>query len=105
MADHTESAGMAGSISAHYDRFLNGIQRIRGYTLLEEGETLSLAFEPWFVESGNPFSVPCLRITFRRQGDRIALESFVVEEDDETRNVDLDAAHGALQAWMDSVSE
>ncbi len=104
-ADLANSAGLTGPISAPYEQFRSGIERIRGYNLLEEGDSLALAFEPWFVESGNPFAVPCLRIQFRRRGDRIVLEAFVVDEAGDSRTVDIEAAHDALQAWMDSVSD
>jgi len=92
-------------IAASYSRFTAGLDRVRGYCVTEEGESLSLAFEPWFVESGSPFAVPCMRITFRREGERIILERFVIEDADELRMVDLNAAHDALQAWMDCMAE
>jgi len=46
----------------------------------------------------------CVRITFHRVGDRILLDRFVIEDADETRSVNIDAAHDALQAWMDYMS-
>lgn len=103
-ADFSESPP-TDAVSAPYDRFRDGIQRIRGYTLLEEGDSMYLAFEPWFVESGSPYSVPCLRITFRRQGEWIVLQDFIVDEAGDARTVDIGAARDALQAWMDSVSD
>src|SRR5437879_13162663 len=84
-------------IAASYSRFTAGLDRVLGYCVTEEGDSLSLAFEPWFVESGSPFAVPCMRITFRREGERIILERFVIEDADEQRMLDLDAAHGPLQ--------
>jgi len=92
-------------IAASYSRFTAGLDRVRGYCVTEEGDSLSLAFEPWFVESGIPFAVPCMRITFRREGERIILERFVIEDADELRMLDLNAAHDALQAWMDCMAE
>ena len=92
-------------IAASYSRFTAGLNRVRGYCVTEEGDSLSLAFEPWFVESGSPFAVPCMRITFRREGERIALERFVIEDADEPRMLDIDAAHDALQAWMDCMAD
>jgi len=92
-------------IAASYSRFCEGLNRVRGYCVTEEGDSLSLAFEPWFVESGSPFAVPCMRITFRREGERIVLERFVIEDEDEPRMLDLDAAHDALQAWMDCMAD
>ena len=92
-------------IAASYSRFTAGLNRVRGYCVTEEGDSLSLAFEPWFVESGSPFAVPCMRITFRREGERIILERFVIEDADEPRMLDLDAAHDALQAWMDCMAD
>ena len=91
-------------VAAPYVRFSAGLQAVRGYRLDEDGDSLSLAFEPWFVESENPLSVPCVRITFHREGDRILLDRFVIEDADETRSVSVDAAHDALQAWMDYMS-
>lgn len=92
-------------IAASYARFCDGLSRVRGYCVTEEGDSLSLAFEPWFTESGSSFAVPCMRITFRREGERIILERFVIEDADEPRNLDIDAAHDALQAWMDCMSD
>src|SRR3989454_2399487 len=86
-------------IAASYSRFTAGLDRVRGYWETEEGDSLSLAFEPWFVESGSPFAVPCMRITFRREGERIILERVESEAADEPRMLGVDAAHGALQAW------
>jgi len=91
-------------VSAPYDRFCLGLRSMSGYALEQEGERLSLAFEPWFVESRQSSSVPCLRITFRKEGDRIVLETFVVEDRDDVTTVNLEAAHDALQAWMDCMS-
>lgn len=92
-------------VAAPYVEFSAGLQAVRGYRLDEDGDSLSLAFEPWFVESENPLSVPCVRIVFHRVGDRILLDSFVIEDADETRSVNIDAAHDALQAWMDYISD
>jgi len=92
-------------IAASYSRFTAGLTRARGYCVTEEGDSLFLAFEPWFVESGSPFAVPCMRITFRREGERIVLERFVIEDADEPRMLDIDAAHDALQAWMDCMAD
>jgi len=95
----------AEPIAASYSRFTAGLDRVRGYCVTEEGDSLSLAFEPWFVESGSPFAVPCMRITFRREGERIILERFVIEDADEPRMLDIAAAHDALQAWMDCMAD
>src|SRR2546425_9943564 len=91
-------------IAASYSRFTAGLDRVRGYCVTEEGDTLSLAFEPWFVESGSPFAVPCMRITFRRVGELIIRERFVYEDAGEARMLDLDAAHDALRAGMDCIA-
>ncbi len=102
MEDHRTSAGAGpGPVSASYQRFRAGLDRARGYDLHEQGDCLSLRFDPWFAESAPPSGEPCLRIQLRKEGDRIVLESFVVEADGEPRSVDLDAARDALQSWMD----
>jgi hypothetical protein len=95
---------VAETVSAPYESFRQGLCRIRGYCLQDEGDRLTLAFEPWFSESDEPYSVPCLRIDFRRRGDRIVLERFIVCDAGEEQPLDLEAAHDALQAWMDSMS-
>lgn len=92
------------AVSAPYEGFRQGLCRIRGYCVQDEGDRISLAFEPWFSESDRPSSVPCLRLEFRRIGDRIVLERFVVCDLGEERAMDLDAAHDALQSWLDYVS-
>src|SRR3989449_3585090 len=92
-------------IAASYSRFTAGLDRVRGYCVTEEGDSLSLAFDPWFVESGSPYAVPCMRITFRREGEQIVLEHFVIEDLDEPRMLNIDAAHDALQAWMDCMAD
>src|SRR5207245_5272973 len=45
-------------VAAPYVRFSAGLQAVRGYRLDEDGDSLSLAFEPWFVESDNPLPSP-----------------------------------------------
>jgi len=92
-------------IAASYSRFTAGLSRVRGYCVTEEGDSLSLAFEPWFTESGSSFAVPSMRILFRREGEQIILERFEIEDADEPRTVDIDAAHDALQAWMDCMAD
>ncbi len=92
------------AVSAPYEGFRQGICRIRGYCVDDEGGRIALAFEPWFTESDKPGSVPCLRLEFRRVGDRVVLERFVVCDQGEERAMDLEAAHDALQSWLDYVS-
>ena len=94
----------AESVSVPYEGFRQGLCRIRGYCLQDEGDRLSLAFEPWFVESEEPYAGPCLRLEFRRREDRIALERFVVCDAGQEMALDVEAAHDALQVWMDYVS-
>ena len=94
----------AEPVSAPYEGFRLGLCRIRGYCLQDEGDHLSLAFEPWFVESEEPCAVPCLCLEFRRRRDRIVLERFVVCDAGQDMPVDLESAHDALQLWMDCVS-
>jgi len=105
--DEARIRGDAGSepVFAAYRQFREGLEQVRGYYVQDEEHSLTLAFEPWFVESENPFSVPCMRITFRKVGERVVLESFVIEDGDGARTVDIDAAHDALQAWVDYMSE
>ncbi len=92
------------AISAPYEEFRQGLCRIRGYCLQDEGDRISLAFEPWFSESDRPNAVPCLRLDFRRTGDRVFLERFVVCDGTAEQPVDLEAAHDALQTWLDYLS-
>ncbi len=92
------------AISAPYEGFRQGLCRIRGYCIQDEGDRISLAFEPWFTEPDRPNSVPCLRLDFRRAGDRVFLERFVVCDGTDETSVNLDAAHDALQAWLDYLS-
>ncbi len=91
-------------VSAPYEGFRRGICRIRGYCVDDEGDRIALAFEPWFTESDRPGSVPCLRLEFRKVGNRAVLEKFVVCDQGEERAMDLVAAHDALQSWLDYVS-
>ncbi len=93
------------AVSADYARFRAGLARIQGCGLEEEGDRLSLAFEPWFLEGESRLSPPCLRLRFRRAGDRIVLESFTIEAENETRDVSVAAARDALQAWMDYTAD
>ncbi len=92
------------AISAPYEGFRQGLCRVRGYCVQDEGDRISLAFEPWSTESDRPWSVPCLRLDFRRIGDQVVLERFVVCDQGEERAMDLGAAHDALQAWLDCMS-
>lgn len=91
-------------MSAPYEGFLQGLCRIRGYCLQDEGDDLRLVFEPWFVGSEKPYAVPRLRLEFRNKEDRIVLERFVVYDAGRETRVDLEAAHDALQIWMDYMS-
>ena len=88
-------------ISAPATTFLSGLGKTLGYNVEADGKHLDVAFEPWSLEHENPFEVPCLRLHFRQEGERIILERFSISDDGEERVVDLDAARDALQAWMD----
>ena len=88
-------------ISAPASTFLSGLGKTLGYNVEADGEHLAIAFEPWSLEHEDPFEVPCLRLQFRQEGERIILERFLITDDGEERLVDLDAARDALQAWMD----
>jgi hypothetical protein len=92
------------AISASYEEFRDGLCRVRGYCLQDEGDRISLAFEPWFTESDRLNTVPCLRLDFRHVGDRVVLERFVVCDSTKEQPVDLDTAHDALQSWLDCIS-
>ncbi len=94
----------AEPVSAPDEGFRQGLCHIRGHCLQDEGDRLSLAFEPWFAESETPYEGPCLRLEFRRKEDRVFLERFVVCDAGQERPVDLEAAHDALQTWMDYLS-
>ena len=88
-------------ISAPATTFLSGLGKTLGYNVQADGEHLAVAFEPWSLEHEGPFQVPCLRLEFRQEGERIILERFSISDDGDERVVDLDAARDALQAWMD----
>ena len=98
--DMTETA-----ISAPARPFLAGLGKALGYSVQAEGERLAVAFEPWSLEHSDPYEMPCLRLSFRQDGDRVILESFTVSESGEERAVSLDAARDALQAWMDCMAD
>ncbi len=105
MAGGDAPAMAAEGISAPYESFRKGVLQVRGYAYVEEGDRLHLSFEPWFVDSVPCREIPCLRLTFRRDGDRIVLERFAVCDGREERPLDLEAAHDALQAWMDCMAD
>ena len=92
-------------ISAPATTFLAGLGKTLGYSVQSDGERLAVAFEPWSLEHAGPDEVPCLRLVFRLDGDRVVLESFVINDDGEERRVDLGAARDALQAWMDCMAD
>jgi hypothetical protein len=91
-------------ISAPASEFLTGLSQTQGYYVEANGDRVSVAFEPRSLEQVNPFDVPCLRLQFRQIEARIVLERFTIDNDGEERAVDLEAAHDALQAWMDSMA-
>jgi len=91
-------------ISAPATSFLAGLGRALGYSVQADGERLTVAFEPWSLEHADPYEVPCLRLMFRQDGDRVVLESFTISDDGEERRVDLEAARDALQTWMDCMA-
>lgn len=88
-------------ISAPYEKFCRGVGGLNGYSIEEDGDRVCLSFQPWFTESAKPWAEPSLRIEFRKEGNDVVLERFVVEEDDESRPIDIEAAHDAVQAWLD----
>src|SRR2546425_5520119 len=93
------------SISAPAGPFLAGLGKVLGYSVQADGERLAVAFEPWSLEHADPYGIPCLRLGFRQEGERIILESFTVSESGEEQPVSLEAAHDALQAWMDCMAD
>ena len=93
------------TISAPAGPFLAGLGKVLGYSVQADGERLAVAFEPWSLEHADPYEIPCLRLGFRQEGERIILESFTVSESGEERPVSLEAAHDALQAWMDCMAD
>src|SRR5439155_26517832 len=88
-------------ISAPATTFLSGLGKTLGYNVEADGNHLDVAFEPWSLEHGHLFEVPCLRLRFRQEGERIILERFSVSEDGEERVVDVEAARDRLWAGMD----
>lgn len=97
------AAAVPPTISAPYDRFREGIRQSLGYDLQEEGDRLVLCFSPWFTETTHPHREPCLWLHFRKEGDRVVLEEFLVEEEEGVRPMDIEAGRDALQAWMECV--
>src|SRR2546425_6827818 len=97
-----EQGGSGGAspepIAASYSRFTAGLSRVRGYCVTEEGDSLSLAVEPWFTESGSSYAVPCMRIMFRREGEQIILERFEIEDADHRRTVNIEPPHEPFKA-------
>jgi len=94
----------AEAITAPYARLKAGLGKIRGYSLQDTQDHILLAFEPDLVEAPGQ-NVPCLRIVFRKSGDRVVLEKFVLCDGDAETPLDLDAAHDALQAWVDWMAD
>lgn len=94
----------AAEISAPASEFLTGLSRTQGYDVQSEGERVTVSFEPWSLEQVDPFDVPCLRLRFRHVDGRIVLERFTIDEEGGYRDINLEAAHDALQAWMDSMA-
>lgn len=92
-------------ISAPATGFLSGLEKALGYSLEPDGGRVAVAFEPWSLEHEDAFDVPCLRLEFRQEGERVVLERFTISDNGEDRTVDLGAARDALQAWMDFMSD
>lgn len=92
-------------ISAPASRFLTGLGKTQGYSVQAHEELVTVAFEPWSLEQVNPFDIPCLRLQFRQVDGRIVLERFSIDNEGEEQIVNLEAAHDALQAWMDSMAD
>lgn len=91
-------------ISAPATEFLTGLSETQGYDIQVEGDSVTVAFEPWSLEQVDPFDIPCLRLRFRNEDGRIVLRRFTIDDGDGDRVVNLEAAHDALQAWMDSMA-
>lgn len=94
----------APPIQVPYAKLHEGFLHLRSYSVENLPDRILLAFEPENVEAPDQ-RVPCLRIVFRKEGDLAILEKFSVLDGDEERAVDLDAAHDALKAWVDWMSD
>src|SRR5437899_4574462 len=46
----------------------------RSYSVQADGGHLAVAFEPWSLEHADPYEIPCLRLLFRQDGERVVLE-------------------------------
>jgi len=92
-------------ISGTAKTFLSGLGNTQGYSVHADGDRMTIAFEPWSLEHEGAFAVPYLRLQFRWQGERVVLERFTISDEGEERVVELDAAHDALQAWMDYMAD
>ena len=92
-------------VSAPATTFLSGLGTTLGYSVHADGERLAVAFEQWSIEHEGPFDVPCLRLRFRQEGERVVLERSTISDEGEERVAELDAAHDALQAGMDYTAD
>src|SRR3989442_15207704 len=92
------------TISGPAPRFLTGLAQTHGYYVEADGERGNVAFEPWSLEQGNPFDVPCLRLQFRQIEARMVLERFTIPKDGEERAADLEAPPDAPQGRRDSMA-
>ncbi|OGS46111.1 MAG: hypothetical protein A3K66_02195 [Euryarchaeota archaeon RBG_16_67_27] len=94
----------ADVIAAPNDRLREGLRKVHGYALDESGDRVSVAFEPDLVEAPD-HHVPCIRAVCRRRDGQVVLETFSVCDGDPETPLDLDAAHNALQTWVDRMTD
>ncbi len=93
-------------LSVDYDKLKAYVDANGMYRMYEEGNRVVVVFEPTFIEASFHGTGARTFITWRREGNRVTLASFEIEDvEGERRDVDLEAAHASLAAWLESVEE
>ncbi|MFQ5838306.1 MAG: hypothetical protein ACE5HJ_05935 [Thermoplasmata archaeon] len=93
-------------LTVRYDKLKEYINASGMYKMYEEGEEIKLIFEPTFVEASFHGSGSRIFISGRREGDRVTIYKFEIEDaEGEMRELDLEAARESLAVWLESVED
>lgn len=93
-------------LTVQYNKLKEYVDSSGMYRLYEEGEEVTLIFEPTFVEATFHGTGARIFITGKRNGDVVNIQRFEIEDaDGERRDLDIEAARESLAVWLETVED
>ncbi len=93
-------------LTVQYEKLKNYVDSSGMYRMYEEGEEVTLVFEPTFVEATFHGTGARIFIAGIRQGDLVNIQRFEIEDESgERRDLDLEAARESLAVWLETVED